>query len=146
MILRDMRESDLDGVLAIERAVHAHPWTLGNFSDALRSGYQCKVYESEAEGMLGYAVLMLAVDEAELLDIAISSRHQRQGLGSKLLSEMLALARRHGMRRMVLEVRASNVSAIALYRSVGFGDIGLRRDYYPATNGREDAILMGKAL
>ncbi|MDD2929227.1 MAG: ribosomal protein S18-alanine N-acetyltransferase [Sideroxydans sp.] len=146
MILRNMSDSDLDGVLAIECAVHAHPWTLGNFSDAMRSGYQCKVYESETEGILGYAVLMLAVDEAELLDIAISSRHQRQGLGSKLLSEMLALARRHGMRRMVLEVRASNVSAIALYRSVGFGDIGLRRDYYPATNGREDAILMGKAL
>ena len=68
MILRDMTEADLDAVLAIERAVHAHPWTLGNFSDALRSGYQCKVYETEMQELIGYAVMMLAVDEAELLD------------------------------------------------------------------------------
>jgi len=145
MILRDMTEADLDGVLCIEREVHAHPWTLGNFSDALRSKYLCKVYESD-EGMLGYAVLMLAVDEAELLDIAIGAQHQRQGWGRNLLEEMMALARRHDMRRMVLEVRASNAAAIGLYRRVGFADIGLRRDYYPAEHGREDAILMGRKL
>jgi len=145
MMLRDMTDADLDGVLRIEREVHAHPWTLGNFSDALRSKYLCKVYESD-EGMLGYAVLMLAVDEAELLDIAIGAQHQRQGWGRNLLEEMMALARRHDMRRMVLEVRASNAAAIGLYRRVGFADIGLRRDYYPAEHGREDAILMGRKL
>ena len=145
MILRDMTEADLDAVLGIEREVHVHPWTRGNFSDALHSKYQCKVYESE-QGMLGYAVLMPAVDEAELLDIAIAAPHQRQGLGHKLLEEMMVLARRHDMRRVVLEVRASNAAAIGLYRSMGFADIGLRRDYYPAENGREDAILMGREL
>lgn len=145
MILRDMTEADLDEVLRIERGVHAHPWTLGNFSDALRGKYQCKIYEEE-NGMLGYAVLMLAVDEAELLDIAIDSRHQRKGWGRKLLEEMLVLARYHDMRRMVLEVRVSNEAAIALYRSAGFERIGLRRDYYPAEHGREDAILMGCML
>lgn len=146
MILRDMGEADLDAVLAIEREVHAHPWTAGNFSDALRSGYLCKVYESEAEGMVGYAIMMLAVDEAELLDIAVAAISQRRGWGRKLLAEMAALARRRNMRRMVLEVRASNAAAIALYRKAGFVDIGLRRDYYPAGNGREDAILMGWEL
>lgn len=146
MILRDMKEADLDSVLAIERAVHVHPWTLGNFSDALRSGYLCKVYETAEQELVGYAVMMLAVDEAELLDIAIASSQQRKGLGKKLLNEMLALARKNEMRRMVLEVRASNASAVALYRSAGFSDIGLRRDYYPAHTGREDAILMGRGL
>jgi len=145
MILRDMTEADLDAVLRIEREVHAHPWTPGNFSDALRSKYQCKVYEAEGE-MLGYAVVMLAVDEAELLDIAIASRHQHKGRGRALLEQMMALARRHDMRRMVLEVRASNAVAIGLYRRAGFTDIGLRRDYYPAEHGREDAILMGREL
>ena len=145
MILRDMASADLDAVLRIEREVHGHPWTLGNFSDALRSEYQCKVFEQEGE-MLGYAVLLLAVDEAELLDIAIAAAHQRKGAGRKLLESMLALARHENMRRMVLEVRASNQPAIALYRASGFEQIGLRRDYYPATNGREDAILMGKVL
>ena len=145
MILRDMTEADLDTVLGIEREVHAHPWTRGNFSDALHSKYLCKVYESE-QGMLGYAVLMWAVDEAELLDIAIAAQHQRQGWGRKLLEEMIVLARRNDMRRVVLEVRASNAAAIGLYKSMGFADIGLRRDYYPAENGREDAILMGREL
>ncbi len=145
MILRDMTEADLGAVLRIEREVHAHPWTLGNFSDALRSKYVCKVYEVDRQ-TLGYAVLMQGVDEAELLDIAIDTRHQRHGWGRRLLEEMMALARRASMHRMVLEVRASNVTAIGLYRSVGFTDIGLRRDYYQAENGREDAILMGREL
>lgn len=146
MILRDMVEADLDAVLRIEREVHAHPWTPGNFSDALRSKYECKVYASSGDEMFGYAVMMLAVDEAELLDIAIAAQHQRNGWGRRLLEEMMALARRRDMRRMVLEVRASNAAAIDLYRKAGFADIGLRRDYYPAENGREDAILMGRGL
>ena len=145
MILRDMNEADLGAVLRIEREVHAHPWTAGNFSDALRSKYLCKICEYQGR-MLGYAVMMLAVDEAELLDIAIDAAQQRQGWGRKLLEEMLVLARRRDMRRMVLEVRASNAAAINLYRHAGFADIGLRRDYYPAENGREDAILMGREL
>lgn len=146
MILRDMTADDFDAVLAIEQQVHSHPWTRGNFSDALRAAYACKVYESGNGEMLGYAVMMLAVDEAELLDIAIAAQHQRQGVGRKLLQEMVALARHRHMRRMVLEVRASNQPAIRLYRNSGFTDIGLRREYYPAQNGREDALLMGYGL
>jgi ribosomal-protein-alanine N-acetyltransferase len=146
MRLRDMAEADLDAVLRIEREVHAHPWTRGNFGDAIRSKYQCKAYENDSGEMFGYAVMMLAVDEAELLNIAIALRQQRHGWGRKLLDEMLVLARRSGMRRVVLEVRASNKGAIMLYRDAGFADIGLRRDYYQRDNGREDAILMGKDL
>ena len=144
-ILRDMTEADMDAVLRIERGVHAHPWTRGNFADALRSKYACKVFEVQHE-MIGYAVLMPAVDDVELLDIAIDARHQRHGWGGELLEDMMALARRQDVHRMVLEVRASNVAAISLYRKAGFTDIGLRRDYYPAQNGREDAILMGRTL
>jgi len=145
MILRDMTTADFDAVLRIEREVHSHPWSMGNFSDALRSQYQCKVFEL-GNVMVGYAVMMLAVDEAELLDIAIDKGHQRQGIGRKLLESVLSLARHENMRRMVLEVRATNHAAITLYRASGFEQIGLRRDYYPASNGREDAILMGKGL
>lgn len=145
MIVRDMKDADLDAVLLIEQAAHGHPWTRGNFSDALRNGYLCKVIEQDGQ-MLGYAVMMQAVDEAELLDITIGQAHQRAGWGGRLLQEMIVLARRFGMRRMVLEVRASNAAAIALYRKTGFAEIGLRRDYYPARQGREDAILMGCPL
>lgn len=140
--MRDMGSADIEAVLAIEQEVHAHPWTRGNFSDALESGYVCKVYEREG-ALLGYAVLMRNVDEAELLDIAIAAAYQRQGWGLRLLGEMKALAQAEGRQRLLLEVRASNVAAIALYHRAGFGQIGLRKNYYPAAQGREDAILMG---
>lgn len=145
MILRDMRDEDLPAVLRIENAVHAYPWTRGNFSDALRSAYTCKILESDGT-MMGYAVMMMGVDEAELLNIAIDAAQQRKGMGRRLLEAMLSLARQAGMRRLVLEVRTSNLPAIALYGACGFRGIGLRRNYYPAKGGREDALLMGKQL
>lgn len=146
VILRDMAAGDIDSVLRIEQQVHVHPWTRGNFSDALASGYLCKAAELDGE-LVGYAVLMPGVDDAELLDIGIAAQHQRRGLGHAVLRAMLALARELGRQRVVLEVRASNAAAIALYRSTGFLEMGLRRDYYVTLNGRrEDAILMGCKL
>lgn len=139
--LRDMVASDLDAVLRIEQQVHTHPWTRGNFSDALECGDVCKVYES-AGGMLGYMVLMPVVDEMHLLDISIAATQQRKGRGRRLLGEAMQLARDLHMQRMLLEVRPSNVAAIALYQAAGFDEIGRRRDYYPLENGREDAIVM----
>ncbi len=140
--LRDMKPADVDAVLSIEQSVHAHPWTRGNFSDALASGYVCKIYET-TPAMLGFVVLMPALDEMHLLDISIAAEHQRQGLGRRLLDEAMQLARGTGMRRMLLEVRPSNLAAIALYRAAGFSEIGRRRGYYPAAAaGREDAIVM----
>ena len=146
LTLRDMTESDIESVLHIEQQVHAHPWTQGNFCDALTCAYICKVAELEGK-MIGYAVLMQGVDDAELLDICIVASRQRQGWGHKLLQAMLMPAQALGKQRVVLEVRVSNVAAIALYRSMEFTEIGLRRDYYPVENGgREDAILMGRVL
>lgn len=140
--LRDMGPADLDAVLAIEQSVHADPWTRGMFSDALASGYLCKIYEAAGE-MLGYVVLMPVLDEMQLLDISIAATRQRQGLGRRLLDEAKLLARSMHMQRMLLEVRTSNVAAIALYRAQGFREIGRRRGYYPAENNtREDAIVM----
>lgn len=140
--LRDMAQADLDEVIRIEQSVHAHPWTRGMFGDALASGYLCKVYQADEE-MLGYVVLMPVLDEMHLLDISIAAAQQRKGLGRQLLKEALQLAREMKMQRMLLEVRPSNVAAIALYQAAGFNEIGRRRAYYPAeNNAREDAIVM----
>ena len=141
MHLRAMTLADMDEVMRIEQQAHAHPWTRGNFADALNSDNLCKVYEGGKE-ILGYAVLMQAVDEMQLLNISIAAEHQRKGLGRKLLGEVMEIARGMSMRRMLLEVRASNVAALGLYCEAGFGEIGLRRGYYLADNGREDAIVM----
>ncbi len=139
--LRDMTMTDVDAVTSIEQQVHSHPWTRGMFIDALTHGNICKVYVTGKE-LVGYAVLLAALDEVQLLDISIARAVQRHGLGTKLLAEMLAFAREHEFARMILEVRRSNLAAHALYHKAGFTDIGVRRGYYPAENNREDAIVM----
>jgi [ribosomal protein S18]-alanine N-acetyltransferase len=145
LVLRPMVAEDIDAVVAIERAIHRFPWTLGNFSDALDSGYLCKVAELDG-AIAGYAVMMSALDEIELLDIGIVAEYQGKGLGSELLQRMMELARSINMRRMFLEVRPSNVAALALYSKHGFREIGLRRGYYAAGDEREDAIVMERIL
>ena len=139
--LRDMVIADLDNVLSIEQRVHTHPWTRGNFLDALKSDYVCQVYEAQ-DKMLGYAVLMPAVDEMHLLNISIDTEYQRQGQGAALLDEMMNVARGLNVQRVILEVRPSNLAALGLYRKAGFSELAVRRGYYPAANGREDAMVM----
>ena len=145
LMLRPMAQEDLEAIAAIEHAIHRFPWTPGNFSDALDNGYLCKVAELDG-AIAGYAVLMPAVDEVELLDIGIAAEYQGRGLGSDLLQRMMELARSLNLQRMFLEVRPSNVAALALYSKHGFREIGLRRGYYAAGNEREDAIVMERIL
>lgn len=142
---RPMLESDLDHVHAVERDLYAFPWTAGNFRDSLRAGYSCWIYEDRT-GMAGYAVLMHALDDAHLLNLSIALPVQRRGYGRAALAHLLELAKGAGARQMILEVRPSNIAARALYAAEGFGRVGLRRGYYPATHGREDAIVLGRAL
>lgn len=141
LALRPMHLEDVEPVMKIEQRVHRHPWTHGNFTDALNSGYIGRIAELDGS-MVGYAVMMPALDEAHLLTIGVDTEHQRKGLGSELLQEMKELAHAAGMQRIILEVRPSNAAALALYRNNGFREIGVRRDYYAADSGREDAIVM----
>jgi ribosomal-protein-alanine N-acetyltransferase len=143
--MRDMTLDDVDAVLGIEQAVQAYPWTRGNFTDALSHGYICRVDALGGE-ILGYAVLMPVLDEAELLNIGVAAALQRKGLGRAMLREILDVAREMNMLRVFLEVRPSNVAAIALYRSAGFGENGMRRGYYQNASGSEDAITMACEL
>ena len=143
--LRPMREDDLDAVMQIEPTIYSHPWTRGNFSDSLNSGYSAWVLEQDNK-MIGYALLMLVMDEAHLLNLSIAKPQQKRGLGRYLLEHMLNIAKTHKVTNMFLEVRPSNISAIALYESMGFSEMAVRRGYYPAKEGREDAVIMGLAL
>ena len=152
--MREMVWADVDAVLAIEQAVQHYPWTRGNFMDALANGSLCCVDAEDGvagrpeEGVeiRGYAVLMPLVDEAELLNIGVAAAQQRKGLGRSMLRGVLELARAKNMRCVFLEVRASNVAAIALYRSAGFINIGVRRGYYRNADGSEDAVTMACRL
>jgi ribosomal-protein-alanine N-acetyltransferase len=145
--LRPMQLTDLTEVLSVERAAYPKPWTEGIFSDSLRAGHHCLVLETAPGRMLiGHGVMLLAADECHILNLCIHPAHQRRGLGRLLLRRFLAIARQRDAMSAFLEVRASNQAALALYQAEGFNEIGLRRGYYPAACGREDAVVMGCAL
>lgn len=140
-----MGVADLDAVTAVEQDIQAFPWTLGNFRDSLAAGHEGWL-RREAGRVVAFALTMPAVDETHLLDIGVAREHQRRGLGAALLDFLCARARQAGMARMLLEVRESNGAAIAFYHRFAFAEIGRRRGYYPAHQGREDAIVMAKNL
>lgn len=136
---------DIDAMLAVEQAVYPCPWTRGNFVDSLVAGYSvwgCRV----AGELIGYFVVMLAVDEAHLLNLSVSEARQGMGFGARLLRHAMQSARRAGATVLLLEVRPSNGRALALYEHFGFRQIGVRRDYYASEGGREDALVLQRGL
>jgi ribosomal-protein-alanine N-acetyltransferase len=143
--IQTLAESDLDAVAAIERELYEFPWTLGNFRDSLAAGYSCWGVHSDA-GLIGYAVMTLGAAEAHLLNLSIAEPYQRRGYGTRLLEQLLRAARAYGADVLFLEVRPSNLSARGLYARRGFRQVGVRKGYYPARKGREDALLLSLAL
>ncbi len=143
--LRSMTAADLEAVSAIEARAYPFPWSLGIFRDCLRVGYRCWLYE-HGERIVGYTIMSLAVGEAHILNLCIDPDYQGQGLGRRLLRRLLNLAREGGADTVFLEVRPSNPGALALYLSEGFNEIGRRPGYYPAADGREDALVLAAAL
>ena len=140
-----MTEADLRPVLEIEESIYAFPWTPGNFQDSLRAGYSCWVYRDGGE-LIGYAVLMLAAGEAHLLNLSVAAYAQRRGHGRTLLSNVAGVARKYGAKVLFLEVRPSNEVGQRLYAGYGFKQVGVRRSYYPARRGREDALVLSLSL
>ena len=136
----------LDAVLAVEQRAYTHPWTRGNFTDALASGYQAQVLMA-GDHLLGYFVAMQGVDEVHLLNITVTPEYQRQGWARVLLDGLALWSRGRGAQWLWLEVRASNLRARHIYETHGFRRVGERKRYYPAAAGqREDAVVMSFAL
>jgi [ribosomal protein S18]-alanine N-acetyltransferase len=140
-----MLVEQIDAVEAVERVVYEFPWTAGNFRDSLTSGYQGVLLRVDG-AMAGYAIQMYAIDEAHLLNITIVPAFQRLGHGSRLLQWLMDEARSRRMSSMFLEVRPSNSKAQSIYMRFGFGQVGIRRDYYPARDGRENALVLTARL
>jgi ribosomal-protein-alanine N-acetyltransferase len=139
--VRVMRATDLDAVSALENASYEFPWSQGIFSDCLKAGHPCWVLCMDAR-VCGYGILSMGAGEAHVLNICIDPTCRSQGLGRFLLGRLLDISRWNGADRVFLEVRPSNPLAKALYESVGFVEIGRRPRYYPARDGREDAVVM----
>ena len=143
--LRPMRESDVDDVMEVETSAYSHPWTAGIFHDCLRVGYCCWVCILDAN-IIGHGVMSIAAGECHILNICLHPDWQHRGLGRKLVAKLLDIARQRQADTAFLEVRQSNRVALALYRSMGFNEIGIRRGYYPTDNGRENARILALNL
>jgi len=140
-----MNERDLDTVAALEATLQVFPWSRGNFADSLSAGYSTWVLRLGGD-LIGFSVVMSVLDEAHLLNIGIAQRYQGQGYGARMLRHAMEHARIHGATKLFLEVRPSNDKAVELYRHFGFRQIGLRKGYYPAVEGREDGLIFDKEL
>ena len=143
--IRPMRDADIPAVLLVEKDSYEFPWSAGNFIDSIHAGYSTWVYEVGGE-IIGHTVLMAALDEAHLLNITIAPTWRRQGLGSVLLKHVIDTARQQHIRTLFLEVRPTNRPAIELYEKNSFEAFALRKGYYPAQDGREDALVMRAVL
>ncbi|MDD2873543.1 MAG: ribosomal protein S18-alanine N-acetyltransferase [Azoarcus sp.] len=144
-VFTPMSEDDLDWVSSREAELHLFPWSKGNFADALSAGYASWIMH-EAGCPVGYSIVLGVLDEAHLLNISVVRDAQGRGCGGRLLAHLFAQARCNGAREFFLEVRPSNLPALALYKRSGFVEIGRRKAYYPAAEGREDAIVMKASL
>ena len=136
-----MATTDLEWVAAQDRLLYPFPWSAQNFADSMIAGYSCWIVFEGGERS-GYAVLMMVLDEVHILNISVVLAHQGRGLGRRLLDHLAVVAKAAGARQMFLEVRPSNMPALALYQRAGFETIGRRKGYYPAADGREDARVM----
>lgn len=144
---RPMAVADLDAVMAVEAACYSFPWSRGNFIDSLAAGYRAELRLGGHGELLGYSMAMPGFEEMHLLNLSVAPRHQRQGHAQALVARLADDARRRGDHKLWLEVRVGNEAAIALYRRLGFAQVGVRKGYYPAAIGRrEDALVMSLAL
>jgi [ribosomal protein S18]-alanine N-acetyltransferase len=145
VLIRPMADSDVTAVVGVERASYQFPWSEGIFRDCLRVGYVCRVL-TLSDQVIGYGVMSVGGGEAHVLNLCVGPAHRCRGLGRRLLRYLLERGSAAGMSEAFLEVRPSNTSAIRLYQSVGFEQVGMRRGYYQAVGGREDAAVLKLSL
>jgi ribosomal-protein-alanine N-acetyltransferase len=155
-----MQAVDLDAVLEIESISHPHPWTRGNFSDSLDAGHWAYCIRPQVDLAVpgsyldpsiiwAYCILYPAVDELHLLNITVTPKLRKLGLGARLMAAIEGVASQQKIPRIILEVRPSNLNALNLYQKLGYQQIGVRKGYYPAdksTGTREDALVLAKSI
>ena len=144
--IRPMLADDIAEILVIETFAYEFPWSEAIFIDCLRVGYCCWVLETGPATIDGYGVMSVAAGECHILNLCVRQQLQGSGYGSQLLEFLLDIAVKHKADTAFLEVRPSNEAARHLYAKAGFNEVGMRRNYYPTRQGREDAIIMARAI
>jgi len=145
LTFRQMALEDISAVIQLENEVYQFPWTDRIFKDCIRVGYDCWLAHLE-NTVVAHAVISIAAGESHILNLSVTRNHQGKGIGKQFIQFLLNIARNKRAQIMMLEVRPSNIRAINCYSSAGFNEIGCRKDYYPAPNGKEDALLFAKQI
>jgi ribosomal-protein-alanine N-acetyltransferase len=140
-----MTLGDVERVMRVEHEVYEFPWTEKIFSDCIRVGYYCWL-ALQRQNIVGHAVISVSAGESHMLNLSIAREYQRRGFGKEFIEFLIQQAQAKQAQTMLLEVRPSNTAAINCYNSAGFNEIGLRKDYYPAPEGREDALLFARHI
>ena len=143
--LRPLKTHDIPKVLTIERQMYSYPWSEGIFKDCLKIGYSNWAFIKDGQ-FVGYVILSVAVGEAHILNICLDPAYQGKGLGRQFLKEVLIIAKKKNANSVLLEVRPSNKAAVQLYKTAGFKQIGKRKNYYQAADGKEDALVLSLDL
>ena len=143
--IRPMVDPDIAEVVTMERASYQFPWSEGIFRDCLRVGYICRVV-TLGKQVIGYGVMSVGAGESHILNVCIGDTFRCRGIGRRLLELLIERGTAAGMSEAFLEVRPSNTAAIRLYLSLGFEQVGMRRGYYQALGGREDAAVLKLTL
>jgi ribosomal-protein-alanine N-acetyltransferase len=143
--IRPMHELDIPLIAAIEKVAYQFPWSEGIFRDCLRVGYVCRVIDVAGD-VGGYGIMSVGAGEAHILNVCVREEYRSRGFARKIMQYLLERAVAAGMSEAFLEVRPSNVGAARLYHSLGFEQVGIRRGYYQATGGREDAAVLRRLL
>ena len=139
-VIRSMAAGDIEAVSLIEEGAYNYPWSRGIFRDCLMADYECSVLDTGTQ-LIGYSIVSVAAAEGHILNLCVERAYQGLGYGRHLLNHILDHAYRTRMQRLFLEVRPSNTAAIHLYREAGFQQLGVRKAYYKAAEGREDALV-----
>ena len=142
---RRMTLDDIEAVMQVEQDIYEFPWTDKIFSDCIRVGYHCWMALQQQE-VVGHAVISVTTGESHMLNLSIARLYQRRGFGKQFIEFLIEQAQEKQAQTMLLEVRPSNIAAISCYNSTGFNEIGLRKNYYPAAEGREDALLFARHI
>ncbi|MBR1742358.1 MAG: ribosomal protein S18-alanine N-acetyltransferase [Lachnospiraceae bacterium] len=142
--IRRMNEEDLAQVLSLENACFSKPWSEKSFLDALHSEQTLYLVAEAAGAVIGYCGFFFSFESADLCNMLVEEKMRKNGIGRKLLEEAFLLLGKRQIEKVILEVRASNASAIHLYEMLGFEKIGIRKRYY--SEPVEDALLMKKCI
>lgn len=137
-----MNEHHVPQIALLERECFADPWSQQSIASELHNPLSLWLVAQEGQTLLGYVGSQTCQDETDMMNIAVSPASRRQGVARALIEALVSALREGGSKQLTLEVRASNGPARQLYESLGFLQVGLRKNYY--RNPKEDALILRK--